>query len=135
RPGESDAEHRLRGWAPRPEALESLDALVFDIQDVGARFYTYSSTLGSAIRAAGEAGKRIVVLDRVNPIGDVFEGPVLSDPVSEIGFHPVPVRHGLTLGEFGLLVNRERRFGADLVVVKVENWHPGQWFDETGLPW
>jgi uncharacterized protein YbbC (DUF1343 family)/CubicO group peptidase (beta-lactamase class C family)/beta-lactamase class A len=126
----------IRSRAPKPEQLAELDALVFDIQDVGARFYTYSATLGAAVEAVARAKKKIFVLDRVNPIGGArFEGPVQTRAASFIGFHPVPVRHGLTLGEFARLVNLERGLGADLTVIRCENWSRTTWFDDTGLPW
>lgn len=126
----------IRSRAPRPEQLRDIDALVFDVQDIGARFYTYSATLGAAIEAAARARKRIIVLDRVNPItASRFEGPVQTHPPSFIGFHPLPVRHGMTLGELALMFNAERNFGAQLEVVRCENWTRNQWFDDTGLPW
>jgi len=126
----------LRAHAPKPEQLRDLDALVFDIQDIGARFYTYSATLGVALEAAALAGKQFIVLDRVNPIGGrAAEGPVMTRDPSFVGFHPMPVRHGMTLGELAQMYNAERRFGADLTVVRCENWTRGQWFDQTGLPW
>ncbi|MDP3072826.1 MAG: DUF1343 domain-containing protein [Opitutaceae bacterium] len=138
-PGMSAADYDMaviRARAPKPEHLRELDALVFDIQDIGARFYTYSATLGAALEAAATARKKIFVLDRVNPIGGVnFEGPVQTRAPSFIGFHPIPVRHGMTLGELGRLFNAERGFGADLTVVACENWTRTTWLDATGLPW
>ncbi len=138
-PGQSAADYDLaviRSRAPKPEHLAQLDALVFDIQDIGARFYTYSATLGAALEAAAAAKKKIFVLDRINPItGTRPEGPVQTRPASFIGFHPMPVRHGLTLGEFAALVNREKNLGADLTVIRCENWTRATWFDQAGLPW
>jgi uncharacterized protein YbbC (DUF1343 family)/CubicO group peptidase (beta-lactamase class C family) len=126
----------IRARAPKPEQLRELDALVFDIQDIGARFYTYSATLGTALEAASLAKKKFFVLDRINPIGGVgVEGPVMTRPPSFIGFHPMPVRHGMTLGELARLYDAERKFGADLTVVACENWTRDQWLDQTGLPW
>jgi len=126
----------LRAHAPKPEQLRDLDALVFDIQDIGARFYTYSATLGVALEAAALAKKKFIVLDRVNPIGGLaVEGPVMTRDPSFVGFHPMPVRHGLTLGELAQMYNAERRFGADLTVVRCENWTRDLWLDQTGLPW
>jgi len=126
----------IRSRAPQPAQLRDVDALVFDIQDTGARVYTYSPTLGAALEAAAKAKKKIFVLDRVNPIAGVkFEGPVQSRPPSFIGFHDIPVRHGMTLGELALLFNRERKFGADLEVVRCENWTRETYFDDAGLPW
>jgi uncharacterized protein YbbC (DUF1343 family) len=138
-PGMSAADYDLaviRARAPKPEQLRDLDALVFDIQDIGARFYTYSATLGAVLEAAAQAKKKLIVLDRVNPItGTRFEGPIQTRAPSFIGFHPLPVRHGLTLGELAQLFNAERKFGADLVVVRCENWTRDRWLDDTGLPW
>jgi uncharacterized protein YbbC (DUF1343 family)/CubicO group peptidase (beta-lactamase class C family) len=126
----------IRSRAPRPEHLAKLDALVFDIQDIGARFYTYSATLGAAVEAAAKAKKKIIVLDRINPIaGTQFEGPIQTRAPSFIGFHAIPVRHGMTLGELAVLFNRERQFGANLTVIRCENWTRDQWLDHTGLPW
>jgi len=126
----------LHTRAPKPEQLRDLDALVFDIQDIGARFYTYASTLGIALEAAVHAKKKFFVLDRVNPItGTRVEGPVLTRPPSFVGYHPMPVRHGLTVGELAKLYNLERGIGADLVVIPCENWTRRTWLDQTGLPW
>jgi uncharacterized protein YbbC (DUF1343 family) len=126
----------IRARAPKAEHLREIDALVFDIQDIGARFYTYSATLGAAVEAAALARKRIIVLDRVNPItGLHFEGPIQTRAPSFIGFHPLPVRHGMTLGELAVLFNAERNFGANLEVVRCENWTRNTWLDDTGLPW
>ena len=138
-PGMSQADFDLaviRSRAPKPDQLRGIDALVFDIQDIGARFYTYSATLGAAIEAAAQEKKKIFVLDRVNPItGTGFEGPVQTRAPSFIGFHAIPVRHGMTLGELARFFNTERGFGADLVVVSCENWTRDRWYDQTGLPW
>ncbi len=122
---------------PTPETLKGIDTLVYDIQDIGCRFYTYPSTLGLVLEAAKENNLRVVVLDRPNPIGGVLvEGPV-RDPGrgSFVGFHEVPLRHGLTIGELAQLFNIERTIGAELVVVKCENWRRGDTLDRTGLPW
>ncbi len=138
-PGMTQADYDLaviRARAPKDEQLREIDALVFDIQDIGARFYTYSATLGAAVEAAARAKKRIIVLDRINPIaGARFEGPIQTRAPSFIGFHPIPVRHGLTLGELALLFNVERNFGANLEVIRCENWARDRWLDDTGLPW
>lgn len=121
---------------PSPEQLADLDALVFDIQDIGCRFYTYSATLGECISAAGKAGKKFFVLDRPNPIGGVIvEGPVLDGKRSFTAWHDVPLRHGMTLGELARMYNEERKLGADLTVIPCEGWSRALWFDETGLPW
>jgi uncharacterized protein YbbC (DUF1343 family)/CubicO group peptidase (beta-lactamase class C family) len=121
---------------PAPEQIAELDALVFDIQDIGCRFYTYSATLGECLAAAGKAGKKFFVLDRPNPIGGVtVEGPVLDGKRSFTAWHDVPLRHGMTLGELARMYNDERKLGADLTVIQCEGWSRALWFDETGLPW
>lgn len=122
---------------PTPAQLAGLDALVFDIQDIGCRFYTYVSTMGLAMEAAREAKIRFVVLDRVNPIGGVVvDGPVRTGEGNDfVAFHEIPVQHGMTTGELARMFNAERKVGADLVVVPVEGWNPSMRFDETGLPW
>jgi uncharacterized protein YbbC (DUF1343 family)/CubicO group peptidase (beta-lactamase class C family) len=123
--------------APTAEMLKEIDTLVFDIQDVGARFYTYISTLELALEAATKNKKSFVVLDRVNPInGQDVEGP-LADPdkLSFTAPHPIPIRHGMTVGELALLFNKERNINADLHVVRAEDWRRSQWLDSTGLAW
>ena len=122
---------------PKQETLAGLDALVFDIQDVGARFYTYTTTMAYAIEEAAAAGIPIYILDRPNPItGTRVEGPPLDAELrSFIGYMDLPVRHGLTVGELALLFNSERRLNADLRVVPMRGWRRAMWFDETGLPW
>jgi len=123
--------------APTAEMLKEIDTLVFDVQDVGARFYTYISTLDLALEAAAKNKKSFVVLDRVNPInGQDVEGP-LADPdkLSFTAPHPIPILHGMTVGELALLFNKEWNINADLHVVRVEDWRRSQWFDSTGLPW
>lgn len=122
--------------APSPEQLAGLDALVFDIQDVGCRFYTYISTMGLAMEAAARAGKKFFVLDRVNPINGVtLDGPVLAGATGFTAFHPLPVRHGMTVGELARMFNAERGWGCDLTVIPLEGWSREWWFDQTGLPW
>ena len=139
KPGTTDAErdaYALGIRQPQLEQMKDIDALIFDIQDIGARFYTYSSTLGGAIEAAAKAGKKIYVLDRVNPIGgEKFEGPVQTRHPSFIGYHNIPVRHGMTLGELAKMFNVEKKYNADLIVVPCENWTRDMFFDATGLPW
>lgn len=128
--------HSLYGErrSPTREQLAGLDALVFDVQDVGCRFYTYLSTLVMAMEAAAPLGVRVVVLDRVNPIGPRVEGPVLSEPRSFVGIHEIPLRHGMTLGELATLVRAERIPDCQLTVIRCEG-NPLQWFDATGQPW
>src|SRR5688572_1955660 len=122
---------------PKPEQLKDLDALVYDIQDVGARFYTYISTLGYIMEEAAKTKLPVFVLDRPNPIGGIeVEGPVAdSDKLSFISYHTIPTRHGLTIGELGQLFNRQRKIGADLRVIKMDGWRRSMWFDETNLTW
>ncbi len=122
---------------PTPEQLKNLDALVYDIQDVGARFYTYISTLGYAMEEAAKLKLPFFVLDRPNPIGGMdVEGPVAdADKLSFIAYHTMPVRHGMTIGELARLYNESRKIGCDLRVVKMENWRRAMWFDGTGLAW
>jgi uncharacterized protein YbbC (DUF1343 family) len=122
---------------PAAEQLSGLDTLVFDIQDVGCRFYTYISTLGHCLIAAARHGLRLIVLDRPNPINGVaVEGPLADDTrLSFTAFHPIPIRHGMTVGEMALLLNAERDLKANLVVVKCEGWKRADWWDATGLTW
>jgi uncharacterized protein YbbC (DUF1343 family)/CubicO group peptidase (beta-lactamase class C family) len=122
---------------PKPEQLKELDALVYDIQDVGVRFYTYITTLGYVLEEAGKTKLPVFVLDRPNPInGTDVEGPVADqDKLSFTAYHTIPVRHGMTVGELAQLYNEERHIGADLRVIKMENWRRAMWFDSTGLVW
>lgn len=122
---------------PKPEQLKDLDALVFDIQDIGARFYTYISTLGYLLEETAKTKLPVFVLDRPNPIGGVdVEGPIAdSDKLSFISYHTIPTRHGLTIGELAQLFNRQRKIGADVRVIKMEGWRRAMWFDETNLTW
>lgn len=122
---------------PTPEMLNGIDTLVFDVQDIGARFYTYVTTCAYAMEEAAKRGIRFVVLDRPNPInGYDIEGP-LADPdlLSFTAYHPIPVRHGMTIGELMLMFNAERKIGADLVVIKMEGWRRADYYDSTGLLW
>jgi uncharacterized protein YbbC (DUF1343 family) len=122
--------------APSAEQLAGLDALVFDIQDVGTRFYTYISTLGLTLDAAAKAHKKVIVLDRVDPIGGAeVEGPVAEGESTFVAFHPIPVRHGMTVGELARLFRDDLHLDVDLDVVAVKGWKREQWQDEAGLPW
>ena len=123
--------------APTASQLARLDALVVDLQDVGARTYTYVSTLVLALRAAAAAHRRVVVLDHPNPLGGcVVQGPILDTAyASFIGMLPVPLRHGLTIGELARFADARLALGADLVVVPVRGWRRCDWLDRTGLPW
>ena len=123
---------------PTPEMLKGIDALVFDIQDVGVRFYTYETTMAYAMEAAAQAGIPYYVLDRPNPITGIrVEGPLLdAGATSFVGYWAgMPVRHGLTMGELAKLFNAENKIGAALTVVAMEDWHRGDWLDATGVPW
>ena len=125
-------EHR----APTAQQLAGIDALVFDIQDIGCRFYTYISTLRLCLEAAAARGLPFFVLDRVNPVGGVaVEGPVLLDKEAFTATHAIAIRHGMTAGELARMMNAERRIGADLRVIPVEGWRRELLFDATGLPW
>jgi uncharacterized protein YbbC (DUF1343 family)/CubicO group peptidase (beta-lactamase class C family) len=122
---------------PTPEMLRGVDALVFDIQDVGARFYTYSCTMLYALEEAAKAKLPFFVLDRPNPVTGVHtEGPIIDTALMGFtGCYAMPVRHGLTLGELATMANTERKLNADLHVVKIKNWERTDWFDSDGLPW
>ncbi len=122
---------------PKPEQLAGLDAIVYDIQDIGARFYTYTATLKNVMEEAAKAKIPVYVLDRPNPInGNGVEGSLAEeDKLSFIAAHTIPVRYGLTIGELGQMMNAERKIGADLKVIKMENWSRSMWFDETGQTW
>lgn len=124
-------------YEPTAEMLARVDALVFDMQDVGARFYTYLSTLFYLLKAAGKAGKAVYVLDRPNPItGNIIEGGVLEPGFeSFVGIVDLPIRHGMTLGELAQFMNEEYALGAELRVVNIGGWSRKMWFDQTGLPW
>lgn len=121
---------------PAPEMLAGLDALLFDIQDIGIRYGTYLSTMVNAMDAAAEHGLLFVVLDRPNPLnGRAIEGATVEEGFgSFVGAHPIPVRHGMTLGELARLIAAERDWPEPLVVT-MSGWQRGMWFDRTGLPW
>jgi len=123
--------------APNPEQLKELDALVFDIQDVGCRFYTFTTTLGLCMEAANAAGLKFFVLDRVNPInGLMMDGPVRGGPTNFVAYYPEPVRYGMTEGELATMCKAERHLDKlDLTVIKLQGWDRGAWFDQTGVPW
>ncbi|MCY7968233.1 DUF1343 domain-containing protein [Bacillus haynesii] len=121
---------------PTPEMLKNVDVLLFDIQDVGTRFYTYIYTMAYAMEAAKENGIPFIVLDRPNPqSGLKVEGPVLdSDYSSFVGMYPIPLKHGMTAGELAKLFNDEFNIGADLTVIKMKGWKRQMFFEDTGLP-
>jgi uncharacterized protein YbbC (DUF1343 family) len=117
--------------------LQGIDTLVVDLQDIGARFYTYIATVGYVLEEAATRKVSVVVLDRPNPVdGFDIEGPLQdASALGFVGYLRMPIRHGLTLGEMARLINGERRLGAQLTVVAMRNWRRGDWFDDTGLPW
>ncbi len=132
--------YSLYGETRRPteESLKNIDTLVFDVQDIGARFYTYITTLAMCMEEAAKHDVRFVVLDRPNPItGTSVEGPVLDKSYerSFISYFPLPVAHGMTVGELARLYNRAFGIGCDLRVIRMRGWRRRMWFDETGLPW
>ncbi|MDR7074146.1 exo-beta-N-acetylmuramidase NamZ family protein [Fictibacillus barbaricus] len=122
---------------PTPEMLDGIDVLVFDIQDVGTRFYTYIYTMAYAMQAAKENNIPFVVLDRPNPLGgSQVEGPVLDPEYSSfVGLYPIPLRHGMTVGELAKLFNKEFNINADLEVVKMKGWKRSWTYEESGLDW
>jgi len=130
--GDTDAQRR-----PSVELLKTLDAVVVDIQDVGARFYTYKTTVGYFLEAAAQAGTEVIILDRPNPItGSIVQGPVAEQGLAGfVNYHPLPVRYGMTLGELAQLLNSERNIQAKLRVVPMQNWLRGDWYDSTGVEW
>jgi uncharacterized protein YbbC (DUF1343 family)/CubicO group peptidase (beta-lactamase class C family) len=131
--------YSLYGETRRPTGamLAGIDTLVVDLQDIGARFWTYETTVAFAIEDAARRKLRIVVLDRPDPVdGFDVEGPVQDDAaLGFTGYFRMPIRHGLTLGEFARLFNGERRLAADVTVVAMKNWRRDDWFDDSGLPW
>ena len=131
--------YSLYGQVKRPTAqmLAGIDALVFDVQDAGVRFYTYITTMAYAMEAASQQGIAFYVLDRPNPItGRLVQGPVMDVNLKSFtGYFSLPVRHGMTVGELATLFNQENRIGAELHVVKMRGYNRGAWYDETGLTW
>jgi uncharacterized protein YbbC (DUF1343 family)/CubicO group peptidase (beta-lactamase class C family) len=130
--GGTDAARR-----PSADVLKNLDAVVFDIQDAGVRFYTYETTLGYFLEAAAKAGIELIVLDRPDPVtGSFVQGPVAdAGRESFTNYWAVPVRHGMTMGELAKMFNAERGINAKLTVVPMDGWQRGDWFDSTGLAW
>ncbi len=122
---------------PTPQMLKDVDVLVYDLQEVGGRTWTYVSTMALSMQAAVRKGIPFVVLDRPNPIGgEIVEGALLDPRFSSfVGMYPIPARHGMTVGELATLFNEKYGIGADLIVVRAANWRRSEWFDETGLPW
>lgn len=122
---------------PTPEMLAGMDALVFDIQDAGVRFYTYITTMAYSMEEAAKHKIPFYVLDRPNPLGGLaVQGPLLDkDKLSFVGYFPLPIRHGMTVGELAQLFNAENKIGADLHVIPMEGWQRSDWYDSTGLLW
>jgi len=123
---------------PANEIFNGIETLVFDIQDIGARFYTYIATMKICMEVAAKRGIKFIVLDRPNPINGIqVEGPVLSRSQLYLlgGIFPMPIRHGMTVGELAIMLNTEESLGVNLKIIKMHNWNRGMWFDQTGLPW
>jgi len=122
---------------PTDEMLEGVDALVFDIQDAGVRFYTYTITMAYCMEEAAKRKIPFFVLDRPNPLGgEIVEGPMLDpDKTSFVAYFPIPVRYGLTIGELAQFFNSENHIGADLHVIPMRNWHRNYFFESTGIKW
>jgi uncharacterized protein YbbC (DUF1343 family) len=131
--------HSLYGQTRRPtqEMMKDIDVLLFDLQDVGTRVYTFINTMSYCMEACAEYGKQLVVLDRPNPVnGRQVEGNLLDQEYrSFVGLYPIPMRHGMTAGELALLFKSEFGIPCDLTVIPMERWERGFWFDQTGLPW
>ncbi|RUM37258.1 MAG: DUF1343 domain-containing protein [Desulfobulbus sp.] len=122
---------------PRPEMFERLDILLIDLQDVGTRVYTFIWTVVYCLQTAAQTGKKVVILDRPNPVGgEIVEGNLLKKQFrSFVGLYEIPMRHGLTMGELALLCNREMGINADLEVVEMQGWQRQMFFADTGFPW
>ena len=122
---------------PTDEMLQGIDALIFDVQDAGVRFYTYTTTMAYCMEEAAKRKIAFFVLDRPNPLnGDIIEGPMLdADKTSFVGYYPLPVRYGLTIGELAQFYNVENHINADLHVIQMRNWHRNYFFESTGLKW
>ncbi len=131
--------HSLYGEHLRPtdDMLNGIDALVFDVQDAGVRFYTYTTTMGYCMEEAAKRGIKFYVLDRPNPLGgDIVEGPMLdAEKTSFVAYFAMPVRYGLTIGELAQLLNAENHINADLKVIRMKNWHRNYFFESTGARW
>lgn len=128
--------YKTKERKPTAQQLKGIDTLVFDIQDIGCRFYTYISTMGKAMEAAAENGLHFVVLDRVNPIGgEIVDGPVRKGEATFTAYHDIPVQHGMTVGELAKMFVAEKELDLSLQVVPLIGWKRSMRFDETGLPW
>jgi uncharacterized protein YbbC (DUF1343 family) len=122
---------------PTDEMLVGIDALVFDVQDAGVRFYTYTTTMGYCMEEAAKRGIPVYVLDRPNPInGEVVEGPMLdADKTGFVAYYPLPVRYGLTIGELAQLFNEEKHINCELRVIAMKNWHRNFFYESTSIRW
>ena len=122
---------------PTDDMLNGIDVLVFDVQDAGVRFYTYTTTMGYCMEEAAKRGIKFYVLDRPNPLnGDIVEGPILdAEKTSFVAYFPLPVRYGLTIGELAQLFNTENHINVELHVVRMKNWHRNYFFESTGIRW
>jgi uncharacterized protein YbbC (DUF1343 family) len=129
--------YKSEDHGPTPEMLRDVDVLIYDLQEVGGRTWTYVSTMVLAMEAARKKGIPFVVLDRPNPIGgEIVEGALLDPQFkSFVGMYPIPARHGMTVGELAVLFNTKYALGAELIVIQTLNWRRSQWQDQTGLPW
>lgn len=130
--------YSLYGETRRPteEMLRDIDVLVVDIQDVGVRHYTYTSSVAYVMEECAKYNKKVVILDRPNPLGGAVEGPVLKPEYSSfIGLYELPLRHGLTMGEFARFINSEKNINCPLEIVAMKNWHRNMYWQDTKLPW
>lgn len=122
---------------PQPEMLEEIDLLLFDLQDIGSRYYTFIWTMALCMQACAEHKKKMIILDRPNPINGIkIEGQVLDPEFSSfVGIYPIAARHGMTIGELALMFNQEFHIGCHLEIIQMKFWKRNMWYDETGLPW
>ena len=129
--------YKAEDRGPTDEMLKDVDVIVYDLQEVGGRTWTYVSSMALSMQAAARKKIPFVVLDRPNPIGgEIIEGAVLDPKFkSFVGMYPIPARHGMTVGELATLFNQKYGINSELIVVRAENWRRSQWQDETGLPW
>ena len=129
--------YKTEDRGPTPEMIADVDVLVYDLQEVGGRTWTYVSTMGLAMQAARKKGIPFIVLDRPNPIGgDIVEGALLNPTFkSFVGMYPIPARHGMTVGELATMINKTERIDVELTVIKASGWTRATWMDDAGLPW
>lgn len=129
--------YKAEGGMPTPEMLKDADAIVYDLLEVGGRTWTYVSSMALSMQAAKKKGIPFVVLDRPNPIGgDIVEGALVKQGfTSFVGMYPIPARHGMTVGELAKMFNEQFGIGADLIIIRAQNWRRSEWMDDTRLPW